>query len=120
MTFPNLLECSFFISINRDANLSDGLPHETDIWEKLDNELYCRFEVGTTAPGLYQGFYRDPDTGSRVDDESIRYIIALPESQLEALRVFLREACEWFQQKCLYLSVAGHVEFVRRHEHDAT
>ena len=108
-----LVECSFYIPINRDANISDGLPHTTDLWEKLDIELYKRFEGGTVAPGLYQGFYRDPDTGTRVDDESMPYIVALPEEKLEPLKALLREACEWFQQKCVYLSIAGRVEFIR-------
>jgi hypothetical protein len=97
-----------------DANLSDGRPHGPDAWAKLDLELYVRFEGGTQAPDLYRGCYRDPDTGQRVDDESSRFIVAVPESKLDELRAVLVEACEWFQQKCIYLSVAGYVEFLKK------
>jgi hypothetical protein len=109
-----LLECSFLIPIRRDANLSDGLLHEADTWDKLEVELFERFGGGTTAPGIYAGFYADPDTGKRVDDESKRLIVAVPESRLGDLRQLVAEACDWFQQKCIYLSVAGHVEFVSK------
>ena len=81
---------------------------------KLDGELFRRFAGGTQAPDLYRGFYRDPDTGQRVDDESARFIVALPESQVDELRQLLVEACNWFYQKCIYLSVAGQVEFVNK------
>lgn len=46
-----IVECSFFIPLKRDANLSDGLPHESDMWEKLHAEMYMRFSAGTLAPG---------------------------------------------------------------------
>jgi hypothetical protein len=47
-----------------------------------------------------------------VIDESRRYVVALPQDQVDELRALLREACTVFQQKCIYLSVAGYVEFV--------
>jgi hypothetical protein len=107
-------ECSFFIPLTRDSNLSDGLPHKADVWEKLETELFARFSGGTTAPGVYTGFYADPDTGQRVNDESKRFIVALSESRLPELRQLLADACEWFQQKCIYLSVGGDVEFINK------
>jgi hypothetical protein len=108
-----VVECSFFIPIRRDANLSDGLPHASKAWEQLDKAVYDRFEGMTAAPGYHRGFYRDPDTGQRVDDESRQFIVAVPESRLDELRQVLAEACGWFFQKCIYLSVAGQVEFVK-------
>jgi len=105
-------ECAFLIPIRRDAVLSDGELHSTEAWEWLDNELFVRFDGITLAPGLYSGAYRDPDTGERVNDESRRFIVALPAEELEELRAFLRTACEVFQQKCIYLSIAGSVELV--------
>lgn len=106
------IECSFFVPLNRDAILSDGLQHPTEAWEWLDNELFVRFSGGTKAPGTYQGFYRDPNTGQRVDDESYRFVVALSESEVDPLRSMLRAACVLFAQKCIYLSVAGKVEFI--------
>jgi hypothetical protein len=37
---------------------------------------------------------------------------AIPTRVIEELRNVLRQACTVFQQKCVYLSVAGHVEFI--------
>src|SRR5437016_3106473 len=114
MTESRTVECSFFIPIHRDANLSDGALHGQETWEKLNDELFARFDAGTAAPDLYRGFYRDPDSGQRVDDESRRFLVAVSETALDEVRRLLVEACEWFQQKCIYLSVAGQVEFVRK------
>lgn len=106
------LECSFLVPLRRDANLSDGAMHEQTAWEWLDNELFERFGGGTMAPGTYQGFYTDPDTHQRVTDESYRFVVAIAESEVESLRLLLRAACVLFAQKCMYLSVAGRVEFI--------
>ena len=114
MTLETIVECSFLIPIRRDANLSDGLPHSTDIWDQLDQAIFTRFGGLTYDPDVYRGAYRDPDTGERVDDESRRFIVAIPRSRLDELRQLLGEACGWFMQKCIYLSVAGEVEFVRK------
>lgn len=108
----SLVECSFFIPLQRDANLSDGASHPQEAWDWLDNELFDRFGGGTMAPGTYRGFYTDPDTGQRVADESNRFIVAVRKSQVKGLRLLLSAACVIFAQKCIYLSVGGKVEFV--------
>src|SRR5205809_6218913 len=97
------VECSFFIPLKRDANLSDGAVHPREAWEWLDNELFVRFSGGTKAPGEYEGFYRDPDTGQRVPDESYRFLVAVREAELDKLRSLLAGACVIFGQKCIYL-----------------
>lgn len=113
------LECSFFILTRRDANLSDGELHSTEVWEWLDDEIFDQFNGGTVAPGLYDGFYRDPDTKKRVGDQSHKFIVAVSARQLNDLRTLLSEACLKFQQKCIYLSVAGEVEFIEAADHEA-
>ena len=113
-----MIECSFFGPIRRDVNLSDGELHSTDLWEWLDDELFDRFSGRTIAPGLYDGFYRDPDTGERVADESRKYVVATTEGQLDELRVLLSVACVKFQQKCIYLSTAGQVEFIEVNQNE--
>ena len=118
MIQDSLVECSFFVPITRDAVLSDGQPHSVEDSHWLNNEIYARFRGGPTiAPGLYQGFYEDPDTKARIGDRSRRYIVAVNQSQLDELRGLLREACERFAQKCIYLSVAGRVEFIEASSH---
>ncbi len=106
-----LLECGFYIPIHRDKNLSDGELHSAEAWEWLEGRLHD-FGGATKATQLYAGWYVDQDTQQRVDDLSWRYEVALPRKQLRQLRSLLREACVVFQQKCIYLSVAGLVEFV--------
>jgi hypothetical protein len=74
-----------------------------------------QFGGATRDTALHQGWYPDPDTGQRVTDDSRRYVVALPEDQVDELR----EACTVFQQKCIYLSVAGYVEFAYGPGHEA-
>jgi hypothetical protein len=107
-----LLECTFFIPVRRDENLSDGLTHDPETWDWLTTQLFIRFHGGTTAPGIYRGFYQDPDTHEQVADESYNYIVAIEESRVDELKQLLSAACALFQQKCIYLSVAGRVEFI--------
>jgi hypothetical protein len=113
-----LLECSFYIPTRRDKNLSDGKPHKRRAWKWLDNSL----EVfgGVTEPTApYRGWYLDRETGERVPDVSRKYIVAVPRWQVNDLRAVLRDACSVFQQKCIYLSIAGHVEFVEGRAHES-
>jgi hypothetical protein len=106
-----LLECSFLIPIRRDRNLSDGKTHQSRAWKWLRRRLYD-FGGATRSLERQEGWYRDPDTGERITDLSHRYTVALPRAELGQLRALLREACVVFAQKCIYLSVAGYVEFV--------
>jgi hypothetical protein len=91
--------------------LSDGKAHRGPAWKWLDDQL-MQFDGGTRSLELYEGWYTDPDTGKRVTDQSRRYFVAMPAKEVERLRVVLRAACLIFQQKCIYLSVAGRVELV--------
>jgi hypothetical protein len=106
-----LPECAFLIPIRRDRNLSDGQLHRRTCWKWLEDNL-DQFGGATRDTALHQGWYPDPDTGKKVVDDSRRYVVALPQDQVDELRAVLREACTVFQQKCIYLSVAGYVEFV--------
>ena len=107
-----MIECSFLIPIRRDAQLCDGQLHVEEAWKWLDAVLFSAFAGRTVAPGLYQGIYTDPDTHDRVPDESRRYIVAVPDTEVPRLRKLLAIACTIFQQKCIYLSVGGQVEFI--------
>jgi hypothetical protein len=108
------VECSFLIPIRGDEALSDGSVHSTVQWEWLNTELWSRFSGATQSPGLYVGFYQDPDSGQMVTDESRRFVVAVPPSRLKAMRDLMRAACDVFHQKCIYLSIAGRVEFIER------
>jgi hypothetical protein len=108
-----LLECSFLIPLQRDANLSDGKLHTRKAWNWLEEQLLV-FGGGTMATQQYKGWYQDPDTHQPVTDLSREYFVALAREEVGRLRSLLKEACRVFWQKCIYLSVAGHVEFVER------
>lgn len=114
MRHEPLLECSFLIPCRRDSLLSDGDLHSKATWIWLQQQLFLQFDGATRVAGRHHGFYRDPDTGQRVDDASRRYLVAVPRNRVHELRRVLEEACLVFQQKCIYLSVAGIVEFVSR------
>ncbi len=107
-----LIECEFFIPIRRDKDLADGELHQTESWDWLTGELLERFTGMTLAPGFYEGAWKNPKTGAPVTDQSRKYTVALPESRLGDLRALLAGACGVFRQQCVYLSVAGRVEFV--------
>lgn len=110
----NIVECSFLIPVLRDSALSDGRGHSSEQWDWLSDELWVRFGGATESPGMYVGFYADPDTGEKVTDESRRFTVAVSQSRLRDVRDLMREACSIFCQKCIYLSVAGKVEFIER------
>lgn len=106
------VQIEFLVPITRDSNLSDGRLHPVTAWRWLDDKLWDAFGGATIAPSLYRGFYRDPDTGEQVHDKSRKYIVAIPETEVPQLRELLAEACWIFQQKCIYLNLAGQVEFI--------
>ena len=107
-----LIECEFLIPKYRDAHFSDGTEHEQHSWEWLRTELFDRFHGVTMAPGFYTGYYQDPDTGDPVADQSLKFTVAIPQNRLAEFRGLLAAACVFFAQKCIYLSVAGSVEFI--------
>ena len=48
------------------------------------------------------------------------YVVAMTESQLDELRTLLSVACIKFQQKCIYLSAAGQVEFIEANQNETS
>jgi hypothetical protein len=111
-----LHECVFYIPQRRDKDLSDGEVHSIDAWEWLDDRLYEEFDGLTIAPGWNKGFWHDPDTHTRVSDLSAQYTVAISARRLKILKDILVEACDRFEQKAIYLSVRGQVQFIRRQE----
>lgn len=112
-----LLECAFLIPLRRDKILSDGKKHERKTWEWLRKQLF-QFGGGARGNETMSGFYEDPDTHERVWDDSWKYFVAVRRKEILCLRSLLVRACDVFEQKCIYLSVAGHVEFVWRRGHE--
>ncbi len=116
-----LLECAFLIPLVRD---SDRQPHEALAWKLLQDALfdlcggYTGAETMCRLASSVSGAYEEDGTSRRVEDQSLRYLVAVPKSRLAELRKLLRRAANTFDQKSVYLSVAGYVEFVNRREAD--
>ena len=107
-----LRECRFLIPLSRDKETSDGELHQSDTWQWLDSELAERFGGRTKSTEKLQGTWKNPKTGAITSDESIQFIVAVQEVCLDELRDVLSLACVVFAQQCIYLSIAGNVEFV--------
>lgn len=112
MAKKRLLSCTFLIPTRRDANLSDGKPHKAEALRWLEATLFEQFQGWTQPTALRLGCYLDPDTNEAICDESREYTVAVPSNRIKELRQLLAEACGVFQQKCIYLCVAGEVEFI--------
>lgn len=117
MARKRLVECSFLIPIRQDRNLSDGKLHSPASWQWLNDKL-SEFGGATRVTALQEGWYPDPDSGERVTDRSRRYTVAVGREKVARLRTVLSEACNVFRQKCIYLSIAGNVEFVEGPTHE--
>lgn len=64
------------------------------------------------------GEYEESDTSGITPDESRKYWIALPKDKVDELRTMLQRATNTFDQRAIYLSVAGNVEFVEGRSKD--
>lgn len=111
-----LVECSFLVPLVRD---SDRVVHPPIAWSHFQDAMREAFPKGHTGPEvMYKevetvpGEYVDEAAKKVVGDVSRRYIVAIPRSKLEDLRQLLRKVANTFDQKAIYLSVAGEVEFV--------
>ena len=89
------------------------------VWNRLQDVLYKTFRGNTGPESIYRsvkavpGEYRD-DEQQRIEDESFRYIVAVPEDRLDELRAILGRAANSFDQESIYLcGPGGLVEYVR-------
>lgn len=53
-----------------------------------------------------------------VEDVSRRYTVAIPAERVEDLRAFLRRAGNSFDQRVIYLEIAGYAELLEAHPED--
>lgn len=110
------MEVSFLVP---EVRSSDRQLHQPIAWRLLQDEIRRKFPEGHSGP---ENFYRAVDVvpgeysaapgDPPISDRSRRYILALPEARIEEVRGLLRKAALTFDQKAIYLSVAGVVEFI--------
>lgn len=116
------VQCEFYIPIVRN---SDKKPHQPVAWNLLVNEVRRVFPAGHTGPEIFYrgdalvpGEYEETPQSPPVDDMNRRYILAIPEAKITDLRLLLKMAAHTFDQKSIYLSVGGKVEFITPTEDD--
>ena len=117
-----VLECSFYVPIRRDKELSDGELHGPAAWHWLLEELYKLSEGETAkldclrvliiADGLHRGSYKDPQRGERIFDDSREYTVGLPEQEVDCLRRLLAQCCWTFEQKCILTTHVYWFEYI--------
>lgn len=108
--------CVFLIPVVRD---SDRKLHPPILWRLLQDALTRRFgSVTGPEPVLYQRLRAVPGSWvpsggqAPVQDLSRRYTIAIPDHEVDALRALLRRAGNSFDQRSIYLEVAGQAELL--------
>ena len=122
MMDERLAECAFLIPIVRN---SDKQRHQPVAWTLLGKDIRRVFSAGHSGPetfyrgdALLPGEYEDNPGEPPIPDESRRYLLAIPANKVDDLRQRLRKAANTFEQKAIYLSVKGDVEFVTASESD--
>jgi hypothetical protein len=100
---------------------SDRRPHPPVLWRLLQDELIKSFGAVTGPETVL--YYRNPEPvpgawspGAEeepVKDLSRKYTVAIPDDQLDKLRALLRRAGNSFDQRVVYLEVAGYAELLK-------
>jgi hypothetical protein len=117
-----MLQCEFFVPVVRN---SDKGPHQPSAWIELGKEIRREFPAGHSGPETFYrgdavvpGEYEDKPGEPPIPDTSRRYLIAIPTNRIDTLRQILRKVANTFDQKAIYLSVKGDVEFITANESD--
>ena len=109
--------CAFLVPVVRD---SDRRPHHRSLWRLLQDALLDAFGA-VTGPELVlyyrriepvSGLWKPSRSETPVEDVSRRYSVAIPETQVDELRELLRRAGNSFDQRVMYLEVAGYAELL--------
>lgn len=104
-------ECVFLIPLVRD---SDRRPHQPIVWDLLRNALRREFEAFhfdvATVPGEW---ISSDDPGNVVEDQCRKFTVAIPQDRVDELRRVLRRAGNSFDQREVYLAVAGYAELLK-------
>jgi hypothetical protein len=109
--------CVFLVPLVRD---SDRRSHPPILWRLLEDALIELFE-GLGGPETVL-FYKRPEPVSGlwspelgetpVEDRSRKYTVAVDAGRVEELRALLRRAGNSFDQRVMYLEVAGYAELL--------
>lgn len=107
----------FLVPLVRD---SDRQPHAPILWRLLQDALLGLFG-GLTGPEavLYyrhrestRGVWSAEEGEAPVEDLSRKYVVAVPPERIDELRAFIRRVGNSFDQRVMYLEVAGYAELL--------
>lgn len=109
--------CSFLVPVVRD---SDRQPHPPILWRLLEDALLGLFDGlgGPETVLLYRmpqpvpGRWSPEPGETPVEDASRRYTVAVAAGRVDELRALLRRAGNSFDQRVMYLEVAGFAELL--------
>ena len=107
----------FLVPVVRD---SDRKAHPPILWRLLQDALVRTFGAVTGPETVF--YYRNPvavagawspgEGQEAVEDLSRKYTVAVPADRLDELRALLRRAGNSFDQRVMYLEVAGYAELL--------
>lgn len=123
MQEPPRPACVFLVPIVRD---SDRKPHPPILWRLLQDTLVRTFGAMTGPETVL--YYRNPvavpgawspGAGQEpVEDLGRKYTVAVLADRVDELRALLRRAGNSFDQRVMYLEVAGYAELVEARPED--
>lgn len=105
-----MLECRILLPEMTDLGYAGNRwPHPAELWTEFDVALLYGFG-GFTILNDVRGKWFDERTKRVVVDNSRHYLVATED--VDSLRQLLAQYRHRFEQCCIYLSVAGVVEFI--------
>lgn len=104
--------CQVVIPLVSGRTRAPWHPNKVPDWEAATAYLFGGISPIALA---VVGRWRDPSKPPRkgiVPDPQNRYEVAVGRSRIAELKEYMRFTCVHFEQECLYLALAGAVEFI--------
>ena len=114
MVRERLFECTVLVPTRKSTTISGGDLHPAPLWEQLEQMLLATFDRLWMPQGLFRTLSFDAESGRKREEDARGFIVAVSEGRLDELRRVLADACDWFGQQSIRLSIAGRVEFVSK------
>lgn len=105
------IQAYFLTPSKEDSSVGNGKENPPARWDWLEDELCKRFGGFTKLPGICKGKWVD-SSGVVIVDDSYQWLVAIPKSNLNKMRIFIKEVAFKFRQQCIYFSHQGKVEFI--------
>lgn len=107
------IKTEILIPMREDKSFGTSELHSHFRWQLFKKKIFILFDGYTQCPGTYKGAWRDPDTKSKIDDDSLKFEVAVKENELEKMRDLIKNFVgPLFRQKVICLTVKGNIEFI--------